>query len=77
MLGREVIKGEELFFVFFQALSRFWILGLVAGNERIISAEAAFLLADRCILYPGAKSGAVAGGASDRGQLGIDCLPMT
>jgi hypothetical protein len=33
VLGREVVKGEQPFFVFLQALGRFWILGLVTGDE--------------------------------------------
>jgi hypothetical protein len=31
MLSREVIKGEQPFFVFFQAVGCFWVLGLVTG----------------------------------------------
>src|SRR5260370_38938394 len=33
--GREVVKSKEPIFVFLQPLGRFWILGLIAGNELI------------------------------------------
>jgi hypothetical protein len=36
MLRRKVVKSEQPFFVLFQALGRFWILGLVTGNELIV-----------------------------------------
>src|SRR5271157_2401447 len=36
VLGWEVIKSEQPFFVFFQALGGFWVLGLVTGDELII-----------------------------------------
>jgi len=36
VLGREVIKGEQPFFVLLQARDRFWELGLVTGDELII-----------------------------------------
>jgi hypothetical protein len=39
VLGRKVVKGEQPFFVLFQALGRFWIFGLVTGNELIVGSE--------------------------------------
>ena len=37
VLGWEVIKSKQPFFVFFQAVGCFWVLGLVTGDELIIS----------------------------------------
>ena len=35
MLGREVVKGEQDFFIFLQAFAGFWELDLVTGEELI------------------------------------------
>jgi hypothetical protein len=43
VLSREIIKGEQQFFVFFQAVGRFWVLGLVTGDEVIIGSQSGFL----------------------------------
>src|SRR5258708_19530457 len=42
VLSREVIKGEQPLFVFFQAVGCFWVLGLVTGDELIISLQSGF-----------------------------------
>src|ERR1700758_2361739 len=42
VLGREVVKGEQPFFVFLQALGRFWILRLVTGDELVVSCQSRF-----------------------------------
>ena len=42
VLGREVIKGEQPFFVLLQARGRFWELGLVTGDELIIGFQSSF-----------------------------------
>ena len=40
--GWEVVKSEEPFFVFFHAVGRFWILGLITGNKLIIGCQSGF-----------------------------------
>jgi hypothetical protein len=42
VLGWEVIKSKQPFFVFFQAVGRFWVLGLVTGDELIIGFQSSF-----------------------------------
>src|SRR6266404_1138117 len=42
VLSREVIKGEQPFFVFFQTVGRSWVLGLVTGDELIIGFQSGF-----------------------------------
>jgi hypothetical protein len=42
MLSRKVVKGEQPFFVFFQAVGCFWVLGLVTGDELIIGCQSGF-----------------------------------
>jgi hypothetical protein len=36
MLGWEVVKGKQDFFIFFQAFTGFWEFDLVTGDELII-----------------------------------------
>ena len=42
MLGREVVKGEQHFFIFRQAFAGFWKFVLVTGDELIIGCQSYF-----------------------------------
>src|SRR5580704_15068362 len=42
MLGWEVVKGKEHFFIFVQAFAGFWEFDLVTGNELIIGSQSGF-----------------------------------
>ncbi len=42
MLRRKVVKSEQPFFVLFQALGGFWVLGLVSGDELIVGFTSGF-----------------------------------
>jgi hypothetical protein len=42
MLGWEVIKGKEHFFIFFQALAGFWEFNLVTGDELVVGCQSGF-----------------------------------
>jgi hypothetical protein len=42
MLGREVVKGEQDFFIFLQAFAGFWELDLETGEELIKGCQSCF-----------------------------------
>jgi hypothetical protein len=42
MLGREIVKGKEHFFIFFQALAGFWEFALVTGDELLVGRQSCF-----------------------------------
>ena len=42
MLGWEVIKGKEHFFIFRQAFAGFWEFDLVTGEELIVGRQSGF-----------------------------------
>ena len=42
MLGWEVVKGKEHFFIFLQAFAGFWEFDLVTGDELIVSRQNGF-----------------------------------
>ena len=42
VLGRKVVKSEQPFLVFFQALGRFWILRSVTLDELLVSCQSRF-----------------------------------
>jgi hypothetical protein len=42
MLGWEVVKGKEHFFIFFQALAGFWEFDLVTGDELVVGCQSCF-----------------------------------
>ena len=42
MLGREIVKGKEHFFIFFQALAGFCGFDLVTGDELIVGCQSCF-----------------------------------
>jgi len=42
MLGREVVKGKQDFFIFLQAFAGFWEFGLVTGDELIVGSQSCF-----------------------------------
>jgi hypothetical protein len=42
MLGREVVKGKQDFFIFLQAFAGFWEFGLLTGDELIVGCQSCF-----------------------------------
>ena len=42
MLGREIVKGKQHFFIFVQAFAGFWEFYLVTGNKLIIGSQSGF-----------------------------------
>jgi hypothetical protein len=42
MLGREIVKGKQRFFIFLQAFAGFWELDLVTGDELIVGRQRCF-----------------------------------
>src|SRR5260221_5416867 len=80
VLSREVIKGEQPLFVFFQAVGCFWVLGLVTGDELIISLQSGFScrrqihFVDELFGGDWEKPGAKEGGGTD---LALLCPPRT
>src|ERR1700676_2838900 len=42
MLGWEVVKGKQHFFIFLQALAGFWEFDLVTGDELIVCCQSCF-----------------------------------
>ena len=42
MLGWEVVKGKEHFFIFCQAFAGFWEFDLVTGEELIVGCQSGF-----------------------------------
>src|SRR6201985_3960699 len=42
MLGREVVKGKEHFFIFCQTLAGFWEFDLVTGDKLLIGCQSCF-----------------------------------
>jgi hypothetical protein len=42
MLGREIVKGKEHFFIFVQAFTGFWEFDLVTGNKLIVGCQSCF-----------------------------------
>ena len=42
MLGREVVKGKQDFFIFLQAFAGLWEFGLVTGDELIVGCQSCF-----------------------------------
>jgi len=42
MLGWEVVKGKQHFFIFVQAFTGFWEFDLVTGNKLIIGSQSGF-----------------------------------
>src|SRR6478735_235042 len=42
MLGREVVKAKEHFYIFCQALAGFWEFDLVTGDELLIGCQSCF-----------------------------------
>jgi hypothetical protein len=39
MLGREVVKGKQRFFIVFQAFAGFWEFDVVTGDELFIGRQ--------------------------------------
>src|SRR5216683_7035619 len=42
MLGREVVKGKQHFFILLQAFAGFWEFELVTGDELIVGCQSCF-----------------------------------
>ena len=42
MLGREIVKGKQHFFIFVQAFAGFWEFDLVTGDELIVGRQSGF-----------------------------------
>ena len=42
MLGREIVKGKQYFFIFVQAFAGFWEFALVTGDELIVGRQSGF-----------------------------------
>jgi hypothetical protein len=42
MLGWEVVKGKQHFFILFQALAGFWEFDLVTGDELVVGCQSCF-----------------------------------
>ena len=42
MLGREIVKGKQYFFIFVQAFAGFGEFALVTGNELIVGCQSGF-----------------------------------
>jgi hypothetical protein len=51
MLGREVVKSKQDFFIFLEALTGFWELDLVTGEELIKGWESGFAVGARYISW--------------------------
>jgi hypothetical protein len=42
MLGREIVKSKQHFFIFVQAFAGFWEFDLVTGDELIVGRQSGF-----------------------------------